>query len=128
MKSRKGDDYFFGIHRMQYVRGIHVSYTCFVSKVLLTRGKSSHCQANSTAIRFNSLGQLIGTGSIALAGDIGQTLDDLLGILADDHLGKPLKVAFAAANKVALGNNTVFDFQLDLLGAGAFCFIDEHIL
>ena len=77
-------------------------------------------------IGINCAGQLVRAGGITPALYSPQRFLNFVRIAANDHFGEALGVSLAAIMKCAGSDHAVFDFQIDLCGAGAPGLIMKH--
>lgn len=75
---------------------------------------------------FQRAGKLIWTGCIAAAGNVFERLDDLVDGHASGQRSDTLRVAGAACDKMAMGQNAVFHFKFDGTAAGAVSLVHVH--
>jgi hypothetical protein len=74
----------------------------------------------------NRLAQLIWAGRVTAAGNAFQSLGNFIRFATNDHARQALRVAFAAADELAMRDDTVLNLQFNFGRASAVCFVVIH--
>jgi hypothetical protein len=74
----------------------------------------------------NRLAQLIWAGRVTAAGNAFQSLGNFIRFAANDHARQALRVAFAAADELAMRDDTVLNLQFNFGRASTVCFVVIH--